>query len=334
VGKPVGIPATKKLESMKKSILNSLLCLGCAASLFSCSKDDNASGIVSDPSTIRFESQVISTKAGPVAGPTFTPGENVGIFALQHATGTPATWTTTPFMANVVSTVGADGKSLTYSPLMNYPTVDEVDFYAYYPQSAAAVSDATGLSLPVTLASTAATQVDYMFATPVMNKVKPATATAIAFTFKHALAQVKFNVQKDNSVTDVINLTNLSVTANTTGTMNIADGVWSTVTTPADLEVYNDAVGTGVAIADVATGGTVVGAPLMIFPSLPTALTFKVTIAGSTYSFTPSIPAAGLEAGKIYTYTLKYNGSAIVFTTATVEPWVDAAALEPINITN
>ncbi len=317
---------------MKKAILNSLLCLGCAASLFSCSKDDNASGIVSDPSTIRFESQVISTKAGPVTGTSFTPGENVGIFAFQHATGVPASWTTSPFMANVVSTAGADGKSLTYSPLQNYPLTDEVDFYAYYPQSASAVSDATGISLPVTLASTAASQVDYMYATPVMNVLKPATATAVAFTFKHALAQVKFKVQKDDAVTDVINLTGLSVNANTTGTMNIATGAWSTVGTPADLQAYSDP--TGIAIANVTDGGTSVGDPLMIFPSLPGALVFKVNIAGGTYSFTPSIPTAGLEAGKIYTYTLKYNGSGIVFTTATVEQWVDAAALEPINITN
>lgn len=318
---------------MKKSILNSLLCLGCAASLFSCSKDDNASGIVSNPSTIRFESQVISTKAGPVTGTSFTPGDNVGIYAFQHASGIAAAWTATPFMANVVSTAGADGKSLTYSPLQNYPETDQVDFYAYYPQSASAVSDATGISLPVTLQSTATSQVDYMYAN-VLNVAKPATATAVAFTFKHALAQVKFKVQKDDAVTDVINLTNLSVNANTTGTMNIATGAWSAVGTPADLQAYNDAVGTGVAIANVTDGGTLVGDPLMIFPSLPNALVFKVNIAGNAYSFTPSIPVAGLEAGKIYTYTLKYNGSGIVFTTATVEQWVDAGALEPINIAN
>lgn len=308
-----------------------------------CSDHEELPYKTSDANTILFGTTVqVETKA-VVKGKNIPDGEQVGIYALTDASS--PTWAAADgnLMDNVPATSDGAG-SLEYSPLVKYTANNLHNFYAYYPHTEI-VTDGDGLIAPVasgapklqvTLEKTPDKQLDYMYATPILNYKREADVDAIVpqkLVFNHALTQIRFRF-KNTETTNSVSLVNIQVTDNDKGTMDITDGSWSGLSKTSGEDVftfYRPASNLAV------SAGTIVDLPdqLMLFPkgsmSDNTNLTIEVNLvdnnsAAKKITITPKVPGDGLVAGKSYLYTLLYSESEkdFISLSAEVVDWVDA----------
>ena len=194
-----------------------------------------------EPVAVEFGQSINLYTKAPVTGDKLT-STKIGIWAQKHS-GTPA-WATTNLMDNISLSVDVDG-AITYtttSEKVYYSFENEAkyDFYAYTPYAdkatngleITAAGDGTAPNLKVTLDPANKAQTDIMYADPTNLKNKVKSTDPIALPFKHALAQVKFKIQKEQSLSDAMTLSAIKVSANTIGTMNISDGTFTDKGTP------------------------------------------------------------------------------------------------------
>lgn len=298
-----------------------------------------------DANAITFGTTVqVETKA-MVSGTNIPNGEKIGIYALTDA-ATPA-WAASNEMDNIEAISNGSG-GLDYSPLKTYTEDNIYNFYAYYPHTAADVSN-DGIKAPtaggspklqVTLVKTPDAQVDYMYAVPIENYKRTAAESGNTqkLVFKHALTQVRFkfkNTEDANKVTIV----NIQIKDNDKGTMSITDGSWSDLSATGasgnTFTLYQPTVAKEVA------GASTFDIPkqLMLFPksgaemaaNTASGLSFVLNLKDASdqdkeVTITPTVPTTGLEAGKSYLYTLLYSETAKDFITLSTEvvDWVDA----------
>lgn len=323
---------------MKNLILLTAVALAATA----CSDHDELK-VPSDANAITFGTTVqVETKA-VVSGTNIPSNEKIGIYALTHAS-TPA-WAATNEMDNIEATSNGSG-GLDYSPLKTYTEDNIYNFYAYYPHTAGS-ADADGIKaaaegvspkLQVTLAKTPDAQADYMYAEPIENYQRTAAESGKTqkLVFKHALTQVRFKF-KNTETTNKVSIVSLQVKDKDKGTMNITNGIWSSLSETSDngntFTLYQPTVSQEIAVASTFD----IPKQLMLFPktgaemAANTDLTFVLNLTDNggeakSVTITPKVPAGGLEAGKSYLYTLLYSETAKDFITLSAEvvDWEDA----------
>ena len=176
----------------------------------------------------------------------------------------------------------------------------EAKVYAYYPYNEE-VTDIT--QIPVTIATDATEQDDYMYATyntGIVSKLAP----NVSLTMNHVLAGIKVGIKKTSDETDysVQKVTIKSGGMAKSGTMNAKGGS------------LNDLVGAGDEFSQNVTMDLTTEyqhTDVMYF--LPTGkaatLRFVVTIAGTDYVVVTS--SATLQQGNIYIYTLNFDNESV-----------------------
>ena len=211
------------------------------AGVLSCSKNetfDNSNKGIRYP--IEFGTYLgrsVPTKAGNTFkdnGAGFVNGDAFAVYSYYHDNAVFNNSTSTPnFMLNQLVTY--DGTAWTYSPIKYWPNetggnvsddTDRLSFFAYYPPAGGAV-DTTGITLRAKGTSTAYgenskglpdilfvqklavdRQIDLMFSDFVTGTqrdlTKPNVDVPVFFLFKHALAQVSFEVELVSGMTMVV----------------------------------------------------------------------------------------------------------------------------------
>ncbi len=169
---------------MKKIILSALALVALA----SCTKDENSTVVLSDTAAT-FTASTSTTRTTEVedASGTITTEwdgtEQIGIFAYV------AGGLTTPIYNNVSYTSDANGDLTADTDVIYYPQTASVDFYAYHPYSATAVSGTTYTSSIMEQGDRSA--IDLLYA-KIEDQAK--TKSAVAFEFAHTLSRVQFNI--------------------------------------------------------------------------------------------------------------------------------------------
>lgn len=325
---------------MKNLILLTAVALAATA----CSDHDELK-VPSDANAITFGTTVqVETKA-VVSGTNIPSNEKIGIYALKDVS-TPA-WATENEMDNIEATSNGSG-GLDYSPLKTYTEDNIYNFYAYYPHTAAAPSgdgikaatEGVSPKLQVTLAKTPDAQADYMYAEPIENYQRTAAESGKTqkLVFKHALTQVRFKF-KNTETANKVSIVSLQVKDKDKGTMNIANGTWSSLSETSDngntFTLYQPTVSQEIAVASTFD----IPKQLMLFSKTGAemaanttgGLEFVLNLKNSSdqnksVTIAPKVPAGGLEAGKSYLYTLLYSEQAKDFITLSTEvvDWEDA----------
>lgn len=184
-----------------------------------------------------YLSRSIGTRAGGTFkdnGDMFVDGDAFAVYSYYHDNGKFNNASSKPnFMLNQL--VEYDGSAWTYSPIKYWPNemggsvsddTDRLSFFAYYPY-AGGVVDTTGISVRAKGTTTAYgenstglpdfyfeqklavdRQIDLMFSEFASGSdrdlTKPAVDVPVTFTFRHALAQVSFEVELVTGMTMVV----------------------------------------------------------------------------------------------------------------------------------
>ena len=208
-----------------------LLAVVCAA----CGTDEVAGDLPAAEEArvaVQFSCQInVETRA---AGSQWGAGDRIGIYMTEA--GLPlADGNISEQVENIAYVTTGDG---TFTPAegertIYFPILGNVDFYAYYPQTAA-VDD---YQLSVNVADQSRQEaIDLVYAT-VMNRDK--SQPEVQFNFRHQLSNLVLDVQPGNGLT-AEELSNLTITVknqNTTATYRLADGALASAATPADVEL-------------------------------------------------------------------------------------------------
>uniref|UniRef100_UPI0040266916 fimbrillin family protein n=1 Tax=Parabacteroides distasonis TaxID=823 RepID=UPI0040266916 len=274
-----------------------------------------------EPVAVEFGQSINLYTKAPVTGDKLA-STKIGIWAQKHS-GTPA-WAATNLMDNISLSVDGDG-AITYTTTSekvyySFENDAKYDFYAYTPYADKATNGleitaagaGTAPNLKVTLDPANKAQTDIMYADPTNLKNKVKSTDPIALPFKHALAQVKFKIQKEQSLSDAMTLSAIKVSANTTGTMDISNGNFTNIGTPGDfIALSSDNITIPAKAASDDSKAIDAGDPIMVFPKElgDNAVTF--TIGGKDYTFKPS---ATLTAGAATTITVTVTATGVSFT--------------------
>lgn len=314
---------------MKKLMLSMLA----MAAMVSCTNEiespDQPKVNQNEPVPIEFGQSISLYTKAPVTGDKLM-NTTIGIWAQKHS-GTAA-WATDNFMDNTSLTVDGSG-DITYTTASeeayySFENDAKYNFYAYTPfadknTNGLEVTQAgagTAPNLKVTLDPAKGAQTDIMYAdrATLDNKVK--SSDPIALSFKHALAQVKFKIQKEATLTDAMTISDIKITANTTATMNIANGTFSDQATPGNFIALVGGNVTVPAKADGSDGNaTDVGEAVMLFPEALGENAVSFTINTKEYTFKPT---ATLNAGTTTTITVTVTATGVSFTQSIVT-WTD-----------
>ena len=176
----------------------------------------------------------------------------------------------------------------------------EAKVYAYYPYNEE-VTDIT--QIPATIATDAAEQLDYMYATyntGIVSKLTP----NVSLTMNHALAGIKVGIKKTSDETDysVQKVTVKSGGMAKSGKMNAKDGS------------FTDLVGAGEEFSQtVAMDLTKEVQYLDELYFIPTGqaatVRFAATIGGTDYVVVSN--STTFEKGKVYTYTMSFDNETV-----------------------
>ena len=196
-----------------------LLMVGCAEEDASRDPQVNGSAMVKgtpiafgaeDPGDTTKVSPYLTRAAVNTLDLTLLQSKGFGVFAAHTGLHTYANSSiSSNFMHNQKVTYSSS--NWTYSPIKYWPNVEDgsdlpdyISFFAYAPYSETASACITDFPLPIEmgdpwliyrLADDVASQVDLLYATPVLDKTKPADNATdeqkkVSFKFKHALACV------------------------------------------------------------------------------------------------------------------------------------------------
>ncbi len=241
--------------------------------------------------------RVQATIAGTtrVANNAFEKGDAIGLHAVSTATdGLTAG-------SNVLYTAtDADGNFTSTTPIY-YKDVNAVNFMAYYPYQET-LTDGT-------LTVKTADQVDYLFAKA--QKVAVNTET-VALTFDHVLTRVTLLLKAGDGVTDLQNLTTVTLKAQAkTGTFDTTTGAVTTGSETADYSLtFQPAAG------DTEASGSV----LLVPNTQQTSIALEVAYDGATYQATLTA-ASGLAAGTSYAYTVTVTRTGVKVTGTAINDW-------------
>lgn len=312
-----------------------LACAGCA-------KEEIPAG--PQDLTVRFSTEIASvTRSAPNGNENFANGDKFSVTATQ-ALGAAAA---TSWMDNLVLTKSGEG---TWSAGDSYLFMKgyKYNFAAYSPTvTVLTMSDPT--AVPYTVSATLADQRDLLYAVASKDFTNAGETAIVAFTFDHALTQVKFTAKtaKDYAAYYTVTIKNIALKGiNSEGKLNFNDGSWTSLATPLDYSVDYDKVLTS-AEADMTTANH---DELMLIPQDPAGakklvVTFDVaavadkgdsSLAGTGKTLELDMPSKAWASGYAYTYQITLNLDAAFGWTAsdiadpTINPWKTGDKI-PVN---
>lgn len=285
----------------------------------------------------------VSTKA-PVNTVTGLNDAGIGIFGITTTNTTAATsiadWTAAVILDNVKPASVKEDNGIVLPIPYYYPAqnTDYVKFMAFHPYAATGTSgdnylEVSAASAPV-FHFTLTGQEDLMCAVPAIGNNE--TTTPPNLEFAHKLTQITFKVIKHADMAGVSGTENLQITgiqfasANTTGSMNIEDGLVSGWATPGTLVAFNEAVHGGKVTIPASTAEAAkVGVPVMLQPGQAKFL-LNVSTSSKTFTNVEVVPGDGdteFKVGKSYDVTLTFNLASAdpaeqIQLTASVQPWI------------
>lgn len=313
---------------MKKVMILAVIA---AVAMAGCSKENNTSE--NGDNQIRFSSGVLSVNTKAALGDaatTLPAGETIGILAVKH-TGT-MTWPAalTGYHANLQNAQGTvdvtDQTKISYSPLAYYPqsvASERLNFYAYYPYAASVTVSGSAPTIAISQPTDPAGHVDYLWAAPVVNQSRQATAVPLAFN--HAMGLVRVMIQKNILMTDALELQSITLTTSRpqSGTMNIETGGITLTTGGSTVYTLGGLTTTVPAQTGTTTTAAVIGGTDARFLYIPASIItdVSVTVNGTVYAVTGqniATPAAGTAINLFITI----QPTEIIFT-ASVAAWTD-----------
>lgn len=309
------------------------------AAMASCSQNDVTSEVSSkDRAPIAFGAQFGNTVTSR-ADVALDNSVSLGVFAYNGTT--PAIYDAIEDMRlRYVS--GATPAGWYLNPAEHYyPSDDsEVSFWAYGPKGNAHLKSidcdaAEGPKFTLALNSTdiGPTAVD-IFATQDVQKGKQSTAsTAITFTLKHLLAQVKFEAKTDNQASaDNYDIKVYDIEVATNGTADYANKLWTNFSDPITWKPVDEDDTQQTLTATAAPVGELV----TLIPGQKTTITVKARIYKKNQSVMVTEQEAVLDlkeaadflkAGSTYTYTLTVTPKVgkITFSAPQITEWTAVA---------
>lgn len=260
---------------------------------------------------------------------------NVGIYA-QTTTATTANtsitaeWTAAPLMKNVQTTaIDATTGKMSWATPVYYPKTApmNVKFFAYYPYAAEGTTGknyvtAPAAATPPELTFELSGEEDLMWATPSMgSRMQPAGA----LKFNHQLTQ--FTVKLiDADKTFEGSITSVTITANTTGKMNLETGATSNWSGNKSLIISSNTFDT----KTLENGEVTLPKVMMLQAGLES---YDMTIMTTVGSKATTVRPAGdktFVAGKAYLITVRLSGNVPIAAYAEVVPWVTGGTGEGV----
>jgi hypothetical protein len=322
---------------LSAAVLSALLFTACSSEDPSGTETpDSSSGILKISANLDITTGGVAKRS--LAPTAFENAATIGIFI----DGTGYTPSARTFTYNGTTTWETE------TPI--YLTGNTATVYGYYPSSLEPTIAAK--TVPVTVLTTLSenafnatnnSQVDYMYAVKT-GETTQATVTKAAgsaeLTFKHAMAQLTFVINKGSNFGGTGELTNISLTKSDPytfpsgeGTMSLTNGAITTETSNQTLSL-TDATGVVINAYNITPSATpiatVLVAPTYISTDGTTSGTgivrLAVTIDGIVYGMTaatylPVTTIAQWEAGKNYTYTVTVGGGELSITSVAIAPW-------------
>ena len=291
-----------------------LACAGCTA------EDDPVTTRPPHEIPVNFSTSITEVTRGiPVGGTHFSADNTIGVIGTE----TLNTTETPNWMSNVCLTCAAGG-TWSYATPRYFMGGYKYSFKAYAPYMETGAPDMTNLeAVSYSVATAIANQVDFMYANQVdldFSATAPTSASVVGFTFKHALAQVKFSALTAKAYSGyALKITKITLAdIASTGTLNCSTAVWSGQGTP---QAYEETL-TDLALSTTKQALTETNSHvLMLIPQDPAGkkmtLTFDITAdtanggdasknkVGETLEV--SIPAGTWIANHVYDYKITLN---------------------------
>jgi len=340
-----------------------------------CNKEasKNVASAPSVPVPVQFGTYVGLTRTAAITT------DNITDFGVYGYYSDDASWSaslTPNFMFDQL-VEGSHDAGFTYSPVKYWPneTSDKLSFFAYAPYKSntngisenSANNTAGAPTIAYAFPADETNQVDLLWATPVMNKVRDNDgdiSKKIQFTFNHALSRIGLQaryladeVNAGNTVGDALaaatkvylNQVTISSAYAASGILNLQDGSWSSVTAGSSRD-YVRTFGAGEAGELVSNENTAYISGddyIMMMPQASaqaftvevvyTVVTEDAALAGgksvitNTISNTTSLTAVH---GYTYDFVLVLGIESVKFDAPVVSAWEDGADTEvdlPIN---
>ena len=323
---------------LSAAVLSALLFTACSSEDPSGTETpDSSSGILKISANLDITTGGVAKRS--LAPTAFENAATIGIFI----DGTGYTPSASTFTYNGTTTTWG-----TETPI--YLTGNTATVYGYYPSSLEPTIAAK--TVPVTVlttlsenafSATSNSQVDYMYAVKT-GETTQATVTktdgSAELTFKHAMAQLTFVINKGSNFGGTGKLTNITLTKSDTysfpsgeGTMSLTNGAITTETPNQTLSL-TDATGVEindynitpsatpiatvlVAPTDISTDGTTSGTGIVRLAVTIDGIVYEMTAA----TYLPVTTIAQWEAGKNYTYTVTVGGGELSITSVAIAAW-------------
>lgn len=271
---------------------------------------------------VDFSTGIVEVTRGvPVAGAQFGENAEIGVFGTEKLVdAATASW-----MDNVCLTRDADG-NWAYDNVRYFLAGYKYTFIAYAPyKSVDAPSMATPTTVSYTVPTAIADQKDFMYSNSVAldySATAPAADAKVVFTFKHALAQVKFSALTTKDYSDSYTLTVKSVSLAdiaSTGSLNCVTDSWTASSNPLVTYIQTIKDGLNLSTAQTQLASATDGEVLMLIPQDPAGkkltLTLNVvaTAKGNALlngdkTIELNIPANNAwVAGHVYNYKISLN---------------------------
>lgn len=278
-----------------------------------------------------------ATRATPMLDENFT-----GFKVYAYNTGTTAmvgvtVLGTTPFMAGKDVTKSGETWTTAGGPYY-WPLEDNIQFFAYSPETSTAVSSYAATAKYPTFEYTIndVTSQEDLLAASATDKNKGNAIDGVSLGFKHLLTQINFSARGStaNYTYTVSEIQIIGANSKSTFTFDGSEtvGSWATATTPASYVYVSDSkIVSGTGVTDF---GTEANALMLMPQTLPADAKIEVSYTvnnGTSDIFEGtgevSIESVAWTAGSKlrYTLTLSDNGTEIVFTPK-VGDWTEESA--------
>lgn len=262
--------------------------------------------------------------------------DEVQVYVTKAGAGTDQGtdyWISTQSKPTSAKFTNSGGGWSTVTPIEILDTQGAAWINACYPANTI-VNDNKSLKTSVTIKSSLGfdinsdvdPQTDYLYS----DKADASSdSRAITLSMNHALAKVSFRINKSNSVSEEMTLTNIDILSRSSllqkgnGTMLLAEGTLNGLTTTDSIKLTGSTV---LAIQQNTPNVSCLVAPMNATESvLSFALTVRVGNVSRMFS-TASVPAVQWEKGNHYTYHITVNKMGGSLTNVTIEKWKNDAS--------
>jgi hypothetical protein len=277
-----------------------------AMGLVACSSDNDEAFEAPVALTVQAEiAEVLNTRA---TATSFESNDAIGVSVKEVATGGTTAGDNVKYVAQTTSSSSTVSFAAASSPIY-FKDAKKVTFSGYFPYNENVSADAPSITQSTATQSEQA-KFDFLYGT---GEGSIANTSGIKMTFSHVMAKLSFTFAAGNGVSADDLATNL--TAYTVDGL-VLDGS------------FNTKDGT-TALTENATAATltpgIANKAIIVYPQTPSQLKVTLTYSGVGYVATATVPTAGFEKGKNYTYTLTLNQQGLQISSTEITDWTTVA---------